>query len=198
MLSTALQALTSFLSKFKFALITVTVVVSLGGTYFKGRHDVQQAWDLEKATQAQAVAETKAVQAEETVKTVVQYVDRIKTVTIRGKDIIKEVPVYVTKQDDARCGVIGDGFVRMWNAANQNALPDPTGGAHEGAAKPGEPETQEQPAPERRGDAARQGGAADVPDQGAGPGAAGLDTPDAGGGRKEEGGLMSVLRRLLP
>ena len=164
MLSTALQALTSFLSKFKFALITVTIVVGLGGAYFKGRHDVQQAWDLEKAKQAQTVAETKVVQAEETVKTVVQYVDRIKTVTIRGKDIIKEVPVYVTKQDDARCGVIGDGFVRMWNAANQNALPDSAGGAHEGAAKPGEPEAQEQPAPERRGDAARQGGAADVPD----------------------------------
>ena len=137
MLSTALQALTSFLSKFKFALITVTVVVSLGGTYFKGRHDVQQAWDLEKVTQA--AAETKVVQAEETVKTVVQYVDRIKTVTIRGKDIIKEVPVYVTKQDDARCGVIGDGFVRLWNAANQNALPDSSRGADEDPGGPEKP-----------------------------------------------------------
>ena len=139
MLSTVLQALTSFLSKFKFALITVTIVVSLGGTYFKGRHDVQQAWDLEKATQAQAAAETKVVQAEETVKTVVQYVDRIKTVTIRGKDIIKEVPVYVTKQDDARCGVIGDGFVRLWNAANQNALPDSSRGADEDPGGSGKP-----------------------------------------------------------
>ena len=139
MLSTVLQALTSFLSKFKFALITVTIAVSLGGAYFKGRHDVQQAWDLEKATQAQAAAETKVVQAEETVKTVVQYVDRIKTVTIRGKDIIKEVPVYVTKQDDARCGVIGDGFVRLWNAANQNALPDSSRGADEDPGGPEKP-----------------------------------------------------------
>ena len=139
MLSAALQAVTFYLAKFKFALIVLAIAVGLGGSYLLGRHDVQKSWDLEKAQQAQAVSETKVVQAEQTVKTVVQYVDRVKTVTIRGKDIIKEVPVYVTKQDDARCGVIGDGFVRLWNAANQNALPDSSRGADEDPGGSGKP-----------------------------------------------------------
>lgn len=139
MLSAALQAVTFYLAKFKFALIVLAIAVGLGGSYLLGRHDVQKSWDLEKVQQVQAVAETKVEQVEQTVKTVIQYVDRVKTVTIRGKDIIKEVPVYVTKQDDARCGVIGDGFVRLWNAANQNALPDSSREADEDPGGPEKP-----------------------------------------------------------
>ena len=44
---------------------------------------------------------------------------KIKTVT---KTIIKEVPVYVSKQDDARC-VINNGFVRLHDSATKGELP---------------------------------------------------------------------------
>ena len=54
--------------------------------------------------------------AEITVQVVTKYVDRIKVVTEKGNDVIREVPVYVTEKADANC-TIPTGWVYIHNKA---------------------------------------------------------------------------------
>ena len=51
-----------------------------------------------------------------TVKEVIKYVDRVRYVQGKTQEIIKEVPIYVTKEDDDRC-TIPISFVRLHNKA---------------------------------------------------------------------------------
>jgi hypothetical protein len=67
---------------------------------------------------AQAGRTVAIVKAQEkvVVQTEIKYRDRIKTVYVKGEEIEKLVPVYVTPADDGRFGV-NAGFVRSYNAA---------------------------------------------------------------------------------
>ena len=106
-----------------YVLAVAVAAALLFGAYRMGKTEVQDDWDAEKAKMAQYILELEANQGKETVRVVTEYVDRIKTVNVKGQTIIEKVPVYVTKEDDARCGAIGAGFVRLWNAANKNEVP---------------------------------------------------------------------------
>jgi hypothetical protein len=66
----------------------------------------------------QAAASIKIVQAQAKVviETQVKYVDRFKTVYIKGETIEKQVPIYITAADNAACS-INAGFVHVYNAA---------------------------------------------------------------------------------
>jgi hypothetical protein len=152
--------------------IGLLLLFAVGGAYLKGDANgsgrVQARWDKEKATVVEKVAEVKVQQAEANVKVITEYVDRVVTVTKKADAIIKEVPIYVTKQDDDKCGVIGAGFVRVWNAANSNT--PLAGDAPKADGPAGQPEVgapQGQPQAERGGDAARPGGQEGQPDGGA-------------------------------
>lgn len=101
------------------------------GCEIHGASRVQTKWDAEKRG-AQTVAQVVTAGQEVVLRQVVtNYVDRVKTIEVQGETRIKEVPIYVTAQDDAACS-INAGFVRLWNAANVGApvSPDP-GGADE-------------------------------------------------------------------
>jgi len=67
---------------------------------------------------AQAAHTSSIAQAQVRVvmKTEIEYRDRIQKVYIKGAEIEKLVPVYVTRDDDSRFGV-NAGFVRSYNAA---------------------------------------------------------------------------------
>lgn len=85
----------------------------------------------EGKTEGKAAKETVKIvykQGKVTERVVTKYLDRVRTIRIAGDQIIKEVPVYVTPENDAAC-VINGGFVRLWNDANQGAVSDPAGGA---------------------------------------------------------------------
>jgi hypothetical protein len=71
--------------------------------------------DYVTAQSARTVAIVKA-QQKVVVQTEIKYRDRIKTVYVKGEEIEKLVPVYVTRADDDRYGV-NAGFVRSYNAA---------------------------------------------------------------------------------
>lgn len=73
--------------------------------------------EIEK-TQIKYTADTKKV----TTEVVTKYVDRVKVVKEKGDTIIKKVPVYVTVKDDSMC-TVNNGFVRLWNSANQMSVP---------------------------------------------------------------------------
>lgn len=66
----------------------------------------------------QAIEAVKIVQkrGEVVTKTEVKWRTVINTIIKKGETITKEVPVYVTKQDDAAC-TVPIGFVREYNAA---------------------------------------------------------------------------------
>ena len=72
-------------------------------------------------------------QAQDTVKVVTQYVDRVRVVREKGDTIIKEIPVYVPVQADAAC-TINRGFVRLHDAAAAGELPEPARDADAAAA----------------------------------------------------------------
>lgn len=91
-----------------------------------GREQVQDDWDAANNKQAAQVATVKVEQAEATTQVVTQYVDRVQVVRQKGADIIKEVPVYVTKEADSGC-VVPRGFVRLHDAAAAGSLAGPTG-----------------------------------------------------------------------
>lgn len=61
----------------------------------KGAREVQGRWDAATAVQEQKLRELEAKQAQVTVKTVTEYVDRLKTVYLKGDTIIKRIPQYV-------------------------------------------------------------------------------------------------------
>lgn len=67
----------------------------------------------------------KAVSPQVTASVVTKYVDRVRVIHDKGRTIIKKVPIYVTSKDNAQC-VINNGFVELWNAANQMRIPDTT------------------------------------------------------------------------
>lgn len=67
---------------------------------------------------AQAAQSVKVAQAQAkiVIETQIKYVDRIKTIYKQGETIEKQVPIYITADDNAGC-TINTGFVRMQNAA---------------------------------------------------------------------------------
>lgn len=142
-------AVAAFLAKYWRQIGTAVIVAGLAyGIEQFGEHRIQAKWDLAVSQAAEKVQETKTEEAKETVKVVTEYVDRVQIVREKGATIIKEVPKYVTKEDDARCGTIGAGFVQLWNAANEGELPaasrdpDAPAGGPEGHQAEGQPGPQ--------------------------------------------------------
>lgn len=63
------------------------------------------------------------------------YLTQTRTVRERGQTIVREVPRYVTPDDDRACPVPA-GFVSLLNAAARNELPSAPGSAHATPAGP--------------------------------------------------------------
>lgn len=78
------------------------------------------AWQLARDAEAAATINAEQPKITEIIRKVYLPQEvKIKTVT---QTIVKEVPVYVTKQDDSRC-VINRGFVRLHDSAAKGELP---------------------------------------------------------------------------
>lgn len=82
----------------------------------------------------QAAQTVKIVQAQARIvtQTETKYRDRIQKIYIQGDQIEKQVPIYITKADDAACS-INAGFVRSYNAAWAG---EPAGPASESDREP--------------------------------------------------------------
>lgn len=106
--------------------VLAAALVAFG--WVKGAGHVQAVWDAAVVKQSLATARVQQRQADATVQVVTKYVDRVQVVREKGADIIKEVPVYVTREADAAC-VLPRGFVRLHDAAAANEIPGPAGSA---------------------------------------------------------------------
>jgi hypothetical protein len=115
------------------AAVVLTIVAALSWTYSKGwqaREAVAVA-DALKASEKARKQERKAQVITERVSTA----HEAKAVQIRTvyRDIIREVPVYVTAQADAAC-VVPAGFVRVHDAAAAGRVPGPPGQSDDAAS----------------------------------------------------------------
>lgn len=82
------------------------------------RHDATRAaWASERAElaadHAREVARLETVARE----VVVRYIPKVEYIRGETRTITKEVPVYVTEQDDRDCGALPDGFERLHDRA---------------------------------------------------------------------------------
>jgi len=90
--------------------------------YSAGEDHIQKKWDAEKVKVEKYIADLEAKQGAVTVKVETVYVDRIKTVTVKGETITKYVTEYITKEADAKC-VIPKNLVLILDRAATNTLP---------------------------------------------------------------------------
>lgn len=100
----------------RIALVGIILGASFLSGWVKGnQHGTQKLTDYKAA---QSLETIKVIQGRENVVTKIEtiYKDKIKQIYIQGETITKEIPVYVTKIDDAGC-VIPIGFVREYNAS---------------------------------------------------------------------------------
>jgi hypothetical protein len=111
-------------------ILAVLAVCTIGGCRY-GESTVTAKWDAERAEVANAAQQRAAKQATVTTEVVTQYVDRVQVVKERGKEIIKEVPIYVSSA--VTCDLPG-GFRVLHDAAAKGELPDPAGVADAPAA----------------------------------------------------------------
>lgn len=92
--------------------------------YMRGANAVRAEWAAERR-QLESQHEAEVARLEKVNRTVeVRYIDRVRTVQEKARTIVKEVPVYVTVEDDRRCDIPA-GFVRLHDlAAAQGDVPD--------------------------------------------------------------------------
>lgn len=116
---------TSILGSWQLYLIVAGVAASLSGF---GVWRVM-SWH-EQAQQAKVITKTVkqiVYQDRVTEKVVTKYLATKATHAEETRTIIQEVPIYVSKEADARC-VVNLGTVRLWNRAVHGAVPDAAAG----------------------------------------------------------------------
>lgn len=88
-----------------------------------GGQSERDKYTLELEKQKTYIAELENNASKKTVEVVTEYVEKVKVVKEKGDIIYEKVPVYITKEDDARC-IIPNGFVVLHDSAVQNTVPE--------------------------------------------------------------------------
>jgi hypothetical protein len=109
----------------KYGVVVLVAIALLWGAYSKGVEHTETKWAVKQAEVAVAFAQENARLSVLKNTVEIKYRDKIVKVKEIGETIIKEVPVYVTAQDDLSCD-IGRGFVELHDAAAANRLPNPS------------------------------------------------------------------------
>jgi hypothetical protein len=102
--------------------VTLLAVAIFCFGWVKGAGQVEMEWSKQTAELGRAHDAEVSRLALTQAKVEIRYVERIKTVKHAAEVITKEVPLYVTQTDNARC-TIPDGFVSLLNRAAQSGVP---------------------------------------------------------------------------
>ena len=104
------------------------------GLFMVGAISNEDSWQLKIAELKTEIAKKELAAAEVTHEVITQYVDRVKIVEGKTHEIIKKVPVYITKESDDKC-TINNGFVSLHNSsASQTKVPNSSRDVNEGAS----------------------------------------------------------------
>lgn len=109
-------------------LISSVGAIVLSG--FAGYNYSENKWEKKIADQRVQIEQLQTKSEQVTTKTITQYVDRVRIVKEKGDTIIKEVPIYVSKESDAKCVIPAD-FVLIHDSAAKNQVPESTGTSNE-------------------------------------------------------------------
>ena len=104
------------------------------GLFMVGAISNEDIWQLKVKEMETAIAKQELAAAEVTHEVITQYVDRVKIVEGKTHEIIKKVPVYITKESDDKC-TINNGFVSLHDHASKNEVPEPTGSVNEDSSE---------------------------------------------------------------
>jgi hypothetical protein len=114
-----------FVSLYRLPIQVASIAILVFGVYMEGGIATQEKWEAKVAEAKLEVAKKETASAEATVQVVTKYINKVQIVKEKGNDIIKQVPVYITKDADAKCDV-PTGFVVLHDSASRNEVPDPT------------------------------------------------------------------------
>ena len=112
--------------QYKLGLQMLFVILLAIGLFFIGAISNEESWQLKVKEMEVKIAKQEVVAAEITPEVITKYIDRVKIVEGKTHEIIKKVPVYITKESDDKC-TINNGFVSLHNSsAGQTKIPDTT------------------------------------------------------------------------
>lgn len=78
----------------------------------------------EKAKNTELARRVEQATGKVVTKVETRVIEKVRRIYVKGNEIVKEVPVYVTKSDDAACE-LRNGFVRMYDSALLGEPPGP-------------------------------------------------------------------------
>ena len=116
--------------KYQLLLKLISTSACAFGLFMVGAINNENVWQLKVKELETTIAKQELAAAEVTTEVITQYVDRIKIVEGKTHEIIKKVPIYITKESDDKC-VINNGFVILHDNAAKNEVPESTGTANE-------------------------------------------------------------------
>ena len=114
-----------FISTYRLPIQVTSIAVLVFGVYMEGGIATQEKWEAKVAEVKLEMAKKETASAEVTTKVVTKYINKVQIVKEKGNEIIKQVPVYITKDADTKCDV-PTGFVMLHDSASRNEVPDPT------------------------------------------------------------------------
>lgn len=86
------------------------LIISIGASaythhvgYKKGFAASEDKWKIEISEKNEKIAKLNAAAAEKTTEVVTKYVDKVRIIKQKGDEIVKEVPIYITDNDNANC-----------------------------------------------------------------------------------------------
>lgn len=106
----------------KYVAIGISLLAAIFLIFRAGENHIQAKWDKENLQTEKQIAELKDKANQITVKTEIQYVDRVKIVTIKGATITQYVDRYITPTEDQNC-IIPKNFILLHDSAVTNTLP---------------------------------------------------------------------------
>lgn len=100
--------------------LTFSILIT---SFFAGRNYSDKKWKLKFAElekeRLELIAKNKELEtrAEKvSIKTITKYVDRIRYIEGKTNEVLKEVPIYITPEENAKCE-IPEGFIVLHNKA---------------------------------------------------------------------------------
>jgi len=110
--------------QYKLGIQILSAFLLVCGTFFIGGISNEAEWQLKVKEMETVVAKQELAAANITAEVITKYVERVKIVEGKTHEIIKKVPIYITKKSDAEC-TINNGFVSLHNSgASQTKVPN--------------------------------------------------------------------------
>ena len=106
------------------------------GPFFIGAISTEERWQIEVLKQKAEIARLQVEAANATAQVITKYVEKKIYIKEKGHEIIKQVPVYVTKKADDNC-IITNGVVELLNSAAKNEVPPAPRNTNDGTRKDG-------------------------------------------------------------